>query len=60
MEAKRKEFYEAPATEVVEVKAEGFICNSNNVSAIWAIGGENFSNPTADWGRSGYGSAQDL
>ena len=31
----KKEFYEAPATKVLELKSEGVICQSGNLNVIY-------------------------
>ena len=31
----KKEFYEAPATNVLELKSEGIICQSSNLNVIY-------------------------
>lgn len=31
----KKEFYEAPATNVLELKSEGIICQSGNLNVIY-------------------------
>ena len=34
MDKKELKFYEAPATEVVELKLEGFLCASDDVEGV--------------------------
>ena len=58
METKRKVQYETPALQVVEISAEGTLCESPNYSMIWTLTGETFSAPAnTDFGRNGYGNA---
>ena len=62
MEAKRKIQYEAPALQVVGISSENALCQNSGIRAIvWSLSGENnITPPTEDWGRSGYGNAQEF
>ena len=60
MEAKRKNRYETPSTMVVEVKYEGIVCSSPGPDGVmWFLDGSSFSS-NQDWGRDGYGNAEDF
>ena len=58
-----KKEYAAPETLVVEVNAEGAICN-NSIRAVWFLTDpvNNISGISMDveWGRGGYGSADEI
>ena len=58
MEANRKNHYETPSTTVVEVKFEGIVCTSPD-GVMWFLDGSSFSS-NQDWGRDGYGNAEDF
>jgi hypothetical protein len=56
----KKELYEAPSTSVLEVNAESVICDSGNQAPVlWLLSGDDFSS-TTNWGRSGYGTADEF
>lgn len=58
MEAMRKLHYEAPSTNVVEVKQERIVCASPLTSVKWLIIGDDGLSSEQEWGRDGYGTAQ--
>lgn len=62
MEVRKKVVYEAPQADAVELTTEGIVCDSPN-RVLWILTDENpasLSSPTTEWGRSGYGSAQEF
>lgn len=60
MDHKNKTRYIAPITLTLEFTPESFICQSNK-AMIWSLLSSDFSTtPAQDWGRSGYGSANEL
>ena len=59
MEAKRKQRYESPTTEVVAVRTNGLVCQSY-VTTTWTLINSDTYQVNGDWDRDGYGDAYDL
>ena len=51
----KKGEYEAPSMMVLKVTAEEAICEST-----WQVNGSKASSPDGDWGRDGYGDADEI
>ena len=55
-----KKIYKTPETIVVEVNAEGVICWSDPTITWFLTDPNNVTIQSVDWGRNGYGTADEL
>lgn len=55
-----KAIYEIPTVNVVEIKVQGMLCDSNKSmqQITWFMSAtDGFNSGAAEWGRSGYGDS---